>query len=79
MSSPVRGSKDPVIGGRWRGDTWPAMSQVLIPMVDWYGVRAEAKYWIVVAVVLKQYGSSGILKIEVAGILDCFGIFRKRK
>ena len=79
MSSPVRGSKDPVIGGRWRGDMWPAVSQLLIPLVDWDGVRAEAKYWVVVAVVLKQDGSSGILKIEVAWILDCFGIFRKRK
>lgn len=42
MGSPVRGSKDSIIGGRWRGDMWPAVSQLLIPMVYWDGVRAEA-------------------------------------
>lgn len=35
VGSLVRGHKDPTIGGRWSGDSWPAASQLLLSVAGW--------------------------------------------
>lgn len=69
-SSPDRDNKDPLIGGRWSGDTWPAASRWLrlLAVVDWDGGLAEGRVsgvWWLWSV--SPMGIMVVVRIELAG------------